>query len=133
MGKSVFAIVKGFLGKYAVEAAATASAIDDILTALPLSAGDKENIREKLSVVFNAGSSIEAALSKLTEPTPVKISKADIEAAVRAVLPALVKEAVEDALSSLTAPAANDGPDAAQIAAEAKEANGQANEQGSSS
>ena len=72
--------VASFIRKYAAEALATASALSTMLEGLALSPAQNAKVQETIDKLETAAANI--ADAKLTDPTPVKIAKADIDKAV---------------------------------------------------
>lgn len=88
-----------FLTKYSGEILAIGSTLATLTEGLALSPKQNAKVQETIDKLQNASESILKDLKKMKEPTPVKIEKADIEKAVAAVLPKLVKDAVEKTLA----------------------------------
>lgn len=102
---TVVGTVLGFLSHYAEEATAVSGGFNALIDALPLSAQDKENIRNTLKPVFDAPEAILKSLENFHEAPPVvHISATDIQNAVQSflstALPAAVKTAVADYMNT---------------------------------
>lgn len=85
-----------FLGKYANEAASIGGALSAILPALPLGKGDKEKVQDTIDQLTDIPNSIAKAIGELKKAPTVVIKKADIEAVVTPLLPALIEKALND-------------------------------------
>lgn len=95
---SIFKTLVSFVSKYGVELAKTADSIDTIVRSLPLDKGDKNRVLDAVNALRDSVTNIEKSLKKMKEPAPVKVSKADIEGAVKAILPAIVTALVREEL-----------------------------------
>ena len=84
----------GFVNHYAGEAMAVGNALTSILDAVRPNSAVTAEIKAAIEVMHSAAENI----AKAKPPTPVVINKKDIEAAVAAVLPDMVKAAVAEAM-----------------------------------
>ncbi len=78
-----------FLGKYAGEASAVATAFRHILPSLGLGADGREQVEATIDRLENAAKAVAKAAPAFKETT-VTVRKSDVEAAVAAVLPGIV-------------------------------------------
>lgn len=85
----------GFVGHYAGEAKIVANALTSLLDAVRPNSAITAEVKDAINALETAADNI----SKAKAPTPVIINKADIEAAVAAVLPDMVAKAVADAMA----------------------------------
>jgi len=88
----------GFLANYADEALAIGKALTTMLDGLALSPNQANKVNETIARLEAANKSITDILKTEPEKTVIKIAQKDIDAAVKRVLPDMVKEAVEAAL-----------------------------------
>lgn len=84
-----------FLVKYAGEAVSIAGALNSVLSGIALPTSERNKVQEVISKLQGASDSIMKSIKDVTEPV-IKISKSDIEAAVKAQLPTLVKAQLAD-------------------------------------
>jgi hypothetical protein len=96
--KSVFATFSGFLAHHAVDLNATATALEALLSALPVNAQTREQIDAVIGRVKDSAVNIENSLVAIAAAAggataggeTVQISQADIDAAVARTLPEAV-------------------------------------------
>lgn len=81
----------GFLGKYAGEVGSIATILDGIINALPIDGQDKAKAKLAIDSLKAASVAVAAAAVAEAKSAKVVIKKSDIEAAVKAQLPALIK------------------------------------------
>lgn len=89
-----------FLAKYSSEAFSIASAFSSVLDGLALAPKENAKVKAVIEKLEAASASLAFAAAKEDKAPVVKISKADIEAAVTKVLEPMVKKAVEAALKA---------------------------------
>lgn len=92
----------GFLSKYAGEALALAGALRTILPALPIGAADRRKVEGVIERFEGIEASVTKSIKELLKAPAAVVKKTDVENAVRAALPAIVKEQL-DALFDQTA------------------------------
>ena len=92
---SIFA---SFLKKYAGEALSIASALTTVAEGLALSPKQASTVKDTIDKLENAAVSIAGSLDDLGKNAVVKISKADIQAAVKTALQPMVDKAVANAM-----------------------------------
>lgn len=97
-----------FLKKYASEALSVAGTLNTLLEGLALSPKQAAGVKATIDKLEAAAESIAGSLDK-ADGALIKISKADINAAVKDVLQPLVAEEVAKAFAAATAPAPQDG------------------------
>jgi hypothetical protein len=95
---SIFKDFVGFISKYAGELRLVSGAIGSIVNALPIDRGDKAKVNDVLEKLVANAASIEDAVKKMKEPKAVVIKKSDIETAVKAVLPDILRGIVKEEL-----------------------------------
>lgn len=83
--------LSGFLAKHAVELQLVAATLSTVVSALPLDAQDKENAKKAIDALSAAAGNIAASATDMAKAPKVIIKKSDIEAAVKAQLPTLIK------------------------------------------
>lgn len=88
----------GFLANYADEALAVGKALTTVLEGLALSPAQADKVNDTINKLDAAYKNITKVLETEPEKTVIKIAQKDIDAAVKRVLPDLVKEAVAEAL-----------------------------------
>lgn len=86
-----------FLSKHAGDLRVIGSALS-VLTTLAFDRQDKEKISAAVATVINAADSIEASIKSVKEATSVKVSPAQLKAAVVAAMPELLAEAAASAV-----------------------------------
>lgn len=89
----------GFLANYADEALAVGKALTTVLEGLALSPAQAEKVNDTITKLQTASDNINKVLKTEPEKTVIKIAQKDIDAAVKRVLPDLVKEAVAAAMA----------------------------------
>ena len=90
----------GFLAKYSDEALAIGKALTTVMEGLALSPAQADKVNDTIAKLEAANKSITEILKTEPEKTVIKISQKDIDAAVKRVLPDLIKAAVEEALAA---------------------------------
>ena len=99
--KSFLSNVVGFIGHYSTEAMATATALEALVTNIPIPKPEAAKILDVIEQLKNGAANIATALPMLQkQAVPVTINAKDIEAAVAKVLPDLVDAAVAKALAA---------------------------------
>lgn len=88
----------GFLANYADEALAIGRALTSVLEGVALSPSQVDKVNDTIAKLEKAHESITKVLETRPEKTVIKIAQKDIDAAVKRVLPDMVKAAVAEAL-----------------------------------
>lgn len=87
--------VRGFVDHYGREIRVLSSVLETIVSALPLQHQDKDRISEILNGLQTAADNIAGSLKDIPSTT-VAVKKSDVEAAVRKVLPGIVKSIMDE-------------------------------------
>lgn len=93
--KSLGDKVRGFVTHYGNEIRSISNMVSLLLPALPIGAQDRKRVTDILSSLETAADNIDKTVKSIPD-TAVKVSKADIEAAVKATLPDILKKIMEE-------------------------------------
>lgn len=102
--KTIVSAFVGFIGHYADEAAAISAALKATLTAIPVDAQDKAHILAAIERLEKLPETIAASAESLSglKAQEVRVSKADVEAVVKGLLPtkAELLAAIKDSVAA---------------------------------
>jgi len=97
-----------FLSKHANDLRNIGDVVGTLFRAIPMSREDQALVQTALDTIGSAAGNIDRSIRAVEKATDVKVSKADVEAAVKKtladILPGLVGEVVKGHLDALTAP-----------------------------
>lgn len=95
MAKNLGSQVRGFVEHYGREISAVAAVLETIISQLPIDKQDKERLSDVLAGLQSVADNIAGSLSNIPDTT-VTVKKSDVEAAVKSVLPGIVKKIMEE-------------------------------------